>query len=298
MSLSFLVFLITLSLFQDCFAYIPATPTNSSQDAIAGGLNVTDISKLMLQWYGNGSFLEEVSYQLAGNGSRGISKGALVHFSEVEANNLAPPTSTPWIALISCDANTTDASQEQDIFTLAKDKGAVAALLYSLTSLTCVINPEYANPATFDHVFDIFCSQSESSSRIVEYQFGQLGSANTSLNAYDSQKLNDTGAAINNSISVGYPVAPGFLYTVLQASNATAGTSTPAGSTNGSSAGPTNVSSVGPTNGSSASPTNESSAIPTGGSTASKANTLGAPSTVTMIIPYAIIAMFSLYFVL
>lgn len=36
-------------------AYIPASPTNSTQDAIAGGLNITDISKLRLQWYSNGS---------------------------------------------------------------------------------------------------------------------------------------------------------------------------------------------------------------------------------------------------
>lgn len=35
---------------------------------------------------------------------------------------------TPWIALVSCDKNATDASQEIDIFTLARDKGAVAAV--------------------------------------------------------------------------------------------------------------------------------------------------------------------------
>lgn len=36
------------------YAYIPAVPTNSTQDAIAGGLNVTDISQLYMQWYSNG----------------------------------------------------------------------------------------------------------------------------------------------------------------------------------------------------------------------------------------------------
>ena len=35
-------------------AYIPALPTNSSQEAIAGGLNVTDISKLDMFWYSQG----------------------------------------------------------------------------------------------------------------------------------------------------------------------------------------------------------------------------------------------------
>ena len=38
-------------------AYVPASPTNSTQDAIAGGLNVTDISNLHLQWYSNGFVL-------------------------------------------------------------------------------------------------------------------------------------------------------------------------------------------------------------------------------------------------
>ena len=35
-------------------AYVPASPTNSTSDAIAGGLNITDISKIHMQWYSNG----------------------------------------------------------------------------------------------------------------------------------------------------------------------------------------------------------------------------------------------------
>jgi hypothetical protein len=35
-------------------AYVPAQPTNSSKEAIDGGLNVTDISKLHLRWFPNG----------------------------------------------------------------------------------------------------------------------------------------------------------------------------------------------------------------------------------------------------
>ncbi|KAF9255640.1 hypothetical protein L218DRAFT_883717, partial [Marasmius fiardii PR-910] len=57
---------------------------------------------------------------------------------------------TPWIALVSCDQNATNASQEIDIFALARSKGAVGALLYSLDSFACVVNPEYADPHTFD----------------------------------------------------------------------------------------------------------------------------------------------------
>lgn len=48
-------FLLRCSALAAVYAYIPASPTNSSQDAIAGGLNVTDISNLFMQWYSNGS---------------------------------------------------------------------------------------------------------------------------------------------------------------------------------------------------------------------------------------------------
>ena len=61
-------------------------------------------------------------------------------------------TSTPWVAYISCDANTTGASQEwgesylpghnrmfmTDIFTLARDRGAVSAVsTTSLKGMSC-----------------------------------------------------------------------------------------------------------------------------------------------------------------
>jgi len=36
-------------------SYIPASPTNDTQATIAGGLNVTDTSKLHLKWYPSGS---------------------------------------------------------------------------------------------------------------------------------------------------------------------------------------------------------------------------------------------------
>jgi hypothetical protein len=37
------------------YAYIPASPTNNTNDAIQQGLNVSDVSKLQLQWYSDGS---------------------------------------------------------------------------------------------------------------------------------------------------------------------------------------------------------------------------------------------------
>ncbi|KAG5648465.1 hypothetical protein DXG03_003076 [Asterophora parasitica] len=196
-------------------AYVPAQPTNSSDVAIAGGLNVTDISKLHLRWYSNG---------------QGISKGALVHFSEAKVNNTTPPTSTPWIAMVSCDFNATNASQEEDVFTLARDKGAVAALLYSSYSLACVINPEYADPLTFDQVFDIFSTQSLTSASLIEYQFGQFGPTNESIyGVYNSQRLNDSAAMMNTTLQVGTPQAPGYLFAILQAYNATGEIDDPSG---------------------------------------------------------------------
>lgn len=51
-----LVLAFPLALFLGLFvnAYVPASPTNFSGEAIAGGLNFTDISNLYLQWYSKG----------------------------------------------------------------------------------------------------------------------------------------------------------------------------------------------------------------------------------------------------
>ena len=94
-------------------------------------------------------------------------------------------------------------------------------LLYSLYSLACVINPQYSNPQSFDQVFDIFSTQSSTSSNLIEYQFGQLNPQNESLFAYDSQQLNDSASSILQSINQSYPISPGYLLAVLRAHNAT-----------------------------------------------------------------------------
>jgi hypothetical protein len=111
--------------------------------------------------------------------------------------------------------------------------------LYSLRSLACVINPEYANPATFDQVFDIFSTQSKTSARLIDYQFGQLMPANSSITKYDSQRLNNTADAINASVQAGHATQPGFLYAELRAYNATGDTNDPivTGSNSGTSSG-------------------------------------------------------------
>ncbi|KAG2116946.1 hypothetical protein DEU56DRAFT_839651 [Suillus clintonianus] len=203
------------SLMGSAYGYIPAQPSNDTSQ-----MNGMNASRLILQWYSNGADWEYVSYQLVGADSNGTTKGALVHFTEGLAVN--ETTTTPWIALVSCDANATNYSDGVDIFTMASSAGAQSALLYSLYSQTCAINPEYADPANFDQVFDIFSTQSRSVSRNIQYEFGQGGLTNLSLyENFDASTLNASKTIIDQSISSGYPTAPGYLLATLQAWNAT-----------------------------------------------------------------------------
>jgi len=159
---------------------------------------------------------------------------------------------TPWIAFVSCDSNSTNPSHETDIFTMAKDRGAKSAvssissmvailhnslgqILYSLYSETCVINPGYR-----DSALDVFAVQTLNASRFVfpypsfnsrstldfyrhiEYEFGQFGpSSETYYGYFNAAMLNDVAGVINNTIACNYPTAPGFLFATLPAHNDT-----------------------------------------------------------------------------
>ena len=105
-------------------AYIPALPVNDTS-----ALNLTDASTIDITWTDPVSeYSGGVSYQLQADiPTGGQSSGALVHFTEA---TMGPnqTTSTPWIAYISCDVNETGSSMEWDIFTLARDRGAVSAV--------------------------------------------------------------------------------------------------------------------------------------------------------------------------
>ncbi|KAH9987010.1 hypothetical protein BJV74DRAFT_843152 [Russula compacta] len=205
-------------------AYIPASPTNDTDLAIQNGLNVTDTSRVILQWYSliglPGEDSQTVSYQLVGQHTNGISKGALVRFSEEDATNATSDiTTTPWIALVSCDANSTNASQEVDIFTLANERGAVGALLYSGWSSACIINPWYRDPDTFTPLMDIYSTQSLASARVILNQFQAI---NISVyGEYNATTLNTSQSAINATMVAGFPTAPGYLWATLDAYNAT-----------------------------------------------------------------------------
>ncbi|KAI0075124.1 hypothetical protein K474DRAFT_1564301, partial [Panus rudis PR-1116 ss-1] len=192
--------------------YIPASPVNTTADATNG----TQASHLNLMWLG-GNYGEDVSYQLVGADSTGVNKGALVHFSEEGLKN--DSTTTPWIALVSCDANATDASQEDDIFTLARDRGAIAALLYSLYSERCQINPEYADPANFEQLMDIFSTPSLPSSQFIEYQYAAMNESKYAR--FDAKLLNESATQINTTIANGTINSKGFMFATLTAFNAT-----------------------------------------------------------------------------
>ncbi|KAL6310400.1 hypothetical protein BKA93DRAFT_721934 [Sparassis latifolia] len=196
-------------------AYIPAIPTNSTALVGSGG---NTSSHLDLQWYPMASYSEQVSYQLVGAGSSGVSKGALVHFSETNltTNDF---TTTPWIALVSCDGNATNASQEADIFTLANQRGAVSALLYSLQSQSCTINPDYADPANFNQIMDIFTMESLATANAIEDQFNAIN--NTKYYYFNSTLLNESFSAINDTIATGDVGSEGYVFATLIAYNAT-----------------------------------------------------------------------------
>ncbi|KAI0958926.1 hypothetical protein AcV7_004607 [Taiwanofungus camphoratus] len=229
------LFLLTvLSLGPRAHAYIPALPTNDTHAAAQndGGTNTTAASRLDLQWWQMGSYSESVSYQLVGADSTGITKGALVHFSEDGLTN--ETTDTPWIALVACDVNATNASMEDDIFTLARDRGAVSALLYSRYSQTCLINPDYADPANFDQVMDIFATTTLSSANLIQDEFSAINAS--TYGTYNPALLNASFEVINTTILKGSTVAPGYMFATLVAYNATGNSSTDGGSNNSSSA--------------------------------------------------------------
>lgn len=146
-------------------------------------------------------------------------RGALVHFTEASAqNNLT--TTTPWIAYISCDLNETLASMENDIFTLARDRGAVSALLYSTTSEACLLNAEYIE--NFDHVLTVFATTSMATSQLLDSQFRNT---NDSFSTYNATLLNSSAVDVNKTLiahqASDYLPHKSFLVAELTARNGT-----------------------------------------------------------------------------
>jgi hypothetical protein len=103
------------------------------------------------------------------------------------------PSPVPWIAMVSCDTNGTAGSfsMVDDIFTLARDRGAQASLLYSLTGEGCLINQDYLQ--NFDKVLDVYATTSLQGARVLESQFQNVGA---SAYSYNSKMLNDSASIV------------------------------------------------------------------------------------------------------
>lgn len=91
-----------------------------------------------------------------------------------------------------------------------------------------MINPEYGQ--SLDQPFDIFLAQSQSSSRLIEYQFSSLGQINKSAyGLYDSELPNKSASDIQTAIQQGAPAVAGYLFATLEAYNATGTVDDPTG---------------------------------------------------------------------
>jgi hypothetical protein len=97
----------------------------------------------------------------------------------------------------------------------------VVQLLYSLYSVACIINPEYADPNTFDQVFDIFSTQSNYASHQIEYSFNQV---HANYSWYDSERLNNSAQSVNDTFESHATPNSGWLFATLQAYNASGDT--------------------------------------------------------------------------
>lgn len=144
----------------------------------------------------------------------GIDRGALVHFSEDQTTN--DTSTTPFIAFISCDANATNASMETDIFTLARDRGANAALLYSNTSAGCLINPNYID--NFEKPLDVFATLSRSDAVLIDSQFDHTSAA---FYDFNPALLNSSFSSVTTLLNRTYPSTNTYVVAVLAKWNAT-----------------------------------------------------------------------------
>jgi len=162
---------------------------------------------------------------------------------------------TPWIALVACDNNSTDASDADDIFTLARDRGAVAAvrstaipvrpysspILYRTSSSTPPIllralsTRSIPTPPTLIRSLISF-QRSRSPllgqlwvnspgfpnlppDRLIEERFDHI---NRSLyGGFNPQRLNDSFYVINTTLNDGNSTGPGYMFATLRAYNAT-----------------------------------------------------------------------------
>ncbi|KDE09472.1 hypothetical protein MVLG_00374 [Microbotryum lychnidis-dioicae p1A1 Lamole] len=185
-------------------AFIPAQPVNDTS-------SFNQSQDLITVAFYNGVYQAPISRQLTAEAfdDQGnytdiptivswtrFSKGVLVHFDEADRNQ--GPSNVPWIAMINCDTNGTSYSLEDDIFTLTRDQGAQAALLYSLHSQGCLMNQEYIR--NFSKVLDVYATTTVSASRIIENQFFNPGISTSAYN-FNASLLNTSVTTIDSLLN-------------------------------------------------------------------------------------------------
>jgi hypothetical protein len=108
-------------------------------------------------------------------------------------------------------------------------------LLYSAYSSACIINAEYADPANFDQVFDIFSTQSLTTARsvvdtpswireltpdrLIEERFDHID--RDLYASFNAQRLNESFYVINSTLNNGNSTGSGYMFATLRAHNAT-----------------------------------------------------------------------------
>ncbi|KAF8515023.1 hypothetical protein BU17DRAFT_93895 [Hysterangium stoloniferum] len=182
------------------FAYIPAIATNDTNAA-----NQTD----------TGTYSSTISSELVENNSTGFHQrsGPLFGVTFEQPIKLSNKHALDRLGELRHQHN--GCFPGRYLYT-GTDRGAVATLLYSSTSETCLINPEYASSDNSDQILDIFGTKSKSSALLVLSQLSNL--YNTSFMTYDPTLLNNSFDSVIASF-VADNTSSGFIIATLLSAN-------------------------------------------------------------------------------
>ncbi|KAJ8487700.1 hypothetical protein ONZ51_g4017 [Trametes cubensis] len=190
------------------YSYVPAYPSNititpgSEQHSI---INVW-APATYLRW--------DVEIVLRSDDFTGVSHGALVHFTDDLAVASTAGTRTPWVALISCDSNSTDVNAaNENILTRAAQ----------LEQQTCYIEQSLEDPTKFERALDVYTLSNLQASFMLNVAFQHVDASR--YGSFDAKLLDSASDEIANAKSE--PNAGPFLiaYIVLDTPTTTGPTS-------------------------------------------------------------------------
>ncbi|KAI0332485.1 hypothetical protein GY45DRAFT_1321005 [Cubamyces sp. BRFM 1775] len=175
-------------------SYVPAYPSN---------LTITPGSEqhAFINIWAPATYLRwDVEVVLRSNNFTGDSHGALVHFTDDLAVAGTAGTSTPWVALISCDSNSTDVNAaNENILTRAAQLGAVAAVFYSAEQQTCYIEQSLEDPPKFERALDVYTLNNLQASFMLNVAFQHIDASH--YGSFDAQLLDSASDEIANAKS-------------------------------------------------------------------------------------------------